>query len=86
LTGGFAGLIVNTGKTLLMQLKHLRGGALVEPSHYLFTVAILFCFACNFYYLNNNISRYSQLQVMPIHNSCVIFGTLITGGIIQNEF
>lgn len=40
----------------------------------------------NFLNLTTTLMLYSQLYTMPPYESCVIFGNLLAGGIIMNEF
>ena len=38
------------------------------------------------YNLNLTVSLYSQLIVMPTYECCMIFGTMLSGGLVLGEF
>ena len=59
---------------------------LISPFFYIFGGLAILTICVNFLNLNSVLSIYSQLLVLPIYESCIIFGNLITAGIIMNEF
>jgi len=58
---------------------------LTNPMALLCGLSVCFTLYCNLFLLNGTIGMYSQLQVLPIYECCIIIGTLISGGIINEE-
>ena len=53
---------------------------------WVFTVLTFGSMLCNLINLNRSVSLFSQLHVMPTYECSIIFGTLLSGGIIMEEF
>ena len=58
----------------------------IQPATYIFSGMNILCVFFNFANLNKTVALYSQMQTMPMYESCIIFGNLLSGGLIMNEF
>lgn len=87
LSGLFGGLAATFAKMLINVLSYYPPPeALFVPSVYLFSFLMLASVLSNLYNLNFAIGLYRQLLVLPPFESSVIFGNLLSGGIIMGEF
>jgi len=87
LSGLFGGLAATFAKMLINVLSYYPPPeAFTIPSVYLFATLMLVSTLSNLYNLNFTIGLYRQLLVLPPFESCVIFGNLLSGGIIMKEF
>lgn len=57
-----------------------------NPLAWLTGLSVAFTVFSNLYNLNFTIGMFNQLQVMPTYECSIILGTLVSGGIIMNEF
>lgn len=57
-----------------------------NPLAWLTGISVCFTVFSNLYNLNFTIGLFNQLQVMPTYECSIILGTLVSGGIIMNEF
>lgn len=57
-----------------------------EPLAWLTGMSVVFSVFSNVYNLNSTIALYSQLLVMPTYECSIIIGTLLSGGIVMQEF
>ena len=87
LSGFFCGITSTSGK-IFLDLVFLSGSInlLIDPLLYIVSALVVYSVFSNFYILNTAISLYTQLQTMPLYETCVIYGNLFAGGIIMNEF
>lgn len=88
LSGFFAGSTSVLGKIFLISCAHSPGafGWVHTASVWVSGLAIIATIYSNLYNLNLTVSLYSQLIVMPTYECCIIFGTLLSGGLVMGEF
>lgn len=87
LSGCFSGMtVVNAKMFLEITGKKDPQEFLSDSMWYLTLVLMVSMVLCNLRNLNQTISLYSQLLVMPTYECCIICGTLLAGGIVMNEF
>jgi len=88
LSGFFAGSTSVLGKIFLISCGHSKGsfGWAHIPSVWVSGLAIIVTIYSNLFNLNLTVSLYSQLIVMPTYECCIIFGTLLSGGLVMGEF
>lgn len=87
LSGMLCSITVTGGKILMTLLaKKDLLELIVDPPGYIFAAITSFTVINNFVNLNSVIRLYSQLQAMPLYESCIIFMNLLCGGFIMNEF
>ena len=87
LSGIFGGMTSTCCKLFLRIAEYEEGTLFLrDPIAWLFIILITASMIANLVNLNKTITLFSQLQVMPTYECCVIFGTLQTGGVILGEF
>lgn len=87
LSGMLCSITVTGGKVLMSLLsKKAALELIIDPPGYIFAAITCFSVINNFINLNSVIRLYSQLQAMPLYESCIIFMNLLCGGFIMNEF
>lgn len=86
--GTFIGVLSCNTKLMIETVKNSNSALelFLNPFFYLFWSLICFALFTNVYNLNVSMRMYSQLYVLPIYESCGIFGNLISGGVIMDEF
>lgn len=87
LSGCFSGFtVVNAKMCIEITSKKAPQDLFTDPMWYLTFVLMATMIISNLANLNQTISLYSQLLVMPTYECCIICGTLMAGGIVMNEF
>jgi len=87
LSGLFGGMTTTMFKLFLGLVSNSSFSDLVaSPIAWITFVCALTMLFSNLYNLNVTISLYSQLLVMPTYECCIIFGTMMSGGVVMHEF
>lgn len=86
ISGLFAGITGSFGKMFIMTIQLHEDTWMYEPAFYFFFCVSIGCMIANLYNLNGTIALYRQMVVMPPFESCIIFGNMLSGGIIMKEF
>ena len=75
------------GKMFLQVISFEEGWHfLINPMAWITGLSVVFTVFSNLANLNATLRLYSQLMVMPTYECCIILGTLLSGGIVMNEF
>ena len=87
LSGCFGGMTSTMGKMFLQVCSFEHGWSVVyNPMAWVTGLSVVFTVFSNLANLNATLRLYSQLMVMPTYECCIILGTLLSGGIVMNEF
>lgn len=85
LSGGLCGL-TSTAMKLALDIFVFSPACWSEYMFYVMMAALLLTSFLNFLNLTTTLMLYSQLYTMPSYESSIIFGNLMAGGFIMNEF
>ncbi len=78
--------VTSTAMKLALEIITLAPNYMTNYMLYAMLMVLAVTSLLNFLNLTTTLMLYSQLYTMPPYESCVIFGNLLAGGIIMNEF
>lgn len=88
LSGVLCGLTAVMGKIFIITLSNSTGilDVVTNVSAWITGISVVVTVFSNLINVNITVSLYSQLITMPTYECAIIFGNLISGGLIMNEF
>lgn len=87
MSGMFGGMTSTMGKMFILILSFKPGYSyLFSPLAWTTGMSVVGLVVSNYYNLNLIVALYSQLIVLPTYECCIILGTLVSGGIVMQEF
>ena len=85
MSGMFGGMTSTMGKMFIL-IATFKSGFVHSFLAWGTGLSVIGMVVSNYYNLNLIVALYSQLIVLPTYECCIILGTLVSGGIVMQEF